>query len=292
MQIENRMVHGLWIGTSLSPVELLCIKSFQANGHEFHLWVYDAIETTLPENTVIEDASKIIPRENVFCYKYSNQFGHGKGSYAGFSDIFRYKLLYDYGGWWVDMDVVCLKPLDFEDPYVFRSHHDYALVGNVMKCEKKSEAMKICYDKASSTVNDRNSDWNLPIKILNETVTELGLTNYIKEISNPDSWLYVCKLLLRNINIPNHWAVLHLVNEEWRHHHIDKKSIPRKSKLGKLLKQYDLQEPSPLYKRVANVFRLFIIRFSFKQIVGIGIMIFWKTIRVFKKEKIKKKQII
>jgi len=288
LENHNKIVHGLWIGKTLSPIELLCIRSFIAHGHEFHLWVYDDIENSLPEGLILEDANLIIPKDQVFSYTNKNQFGHGKGSYAGFSDIFRYKLLYEYGGWWTDMDVVCLKPLNFEEDYVFRTHHDFALVGNVMKCEKKSEVMRICYEKASSSVNGRNSDWNLPIKILNETVTELGLTNYIKDLSNPDSWLFVRKLLLRNINIPNHWAVLHLVNEEWRHHRIDKKSIPRKSYLGKLLKQYDLLESSPLYKRMANILRLFIIRFSFKQIVGLGIMIFWKTIRVFKKEKIKR----
>jgi len=282
---DNKIVNGLWIGKSLSSIELLCIKSFLANGHDFYLWVYDQIETKLPEGTIVKDATEIILRENVFCYKNTNQYGHGKGSYAGFSDIFRYKLLYEKGGWWVDMDVVCLKPLDFYEPYVFRTHHEFAIVGNIMKCEKNSEVMRICYEKATRLVDENNRDWNLPIRVLNETVQELRLEHYIKEISNPDSWLYIRKLLLCKYLFPNHWYALHLVNEEWRHHRIDKKSIPRKSYLGKLLKQYDLLESSPLYKRTANILRLFIIRFSFKQIVGLGIMIFWKTIRVFKKEK-------
>ena len=282
---DNKIINGLWIGTSLSCIELLCIKSFLANGHAFYLWVYDRIETQLPEGAIIKDASEIISRENVFCYKNTNQYGHGKGSYAGFSDIFRYKLLYEKGGWWVDMDVVCLNPLDFDEPYVFRTHHEFAIVGNIMKCEKNSEVMRICYDKATRLVDENNRDWNLPIRVLNETVQELRLEHYIKEISNPDSWLYLRKLLFCKHKIPQHWFALHLINEEWRHHHINKKAIPKKSHLGIMLQDYELWERSPMHQRMANVLRLIIVRFSFKQVVGLGIKVFWKAVRLVKKEK-------
>jgi hypothetical protein len=133
MHEENKIVHGLWIGKHLSLVELLCLHSFLRQGHEFHLWTYDQLETPVPSGIFIEDASQIIASDEVFAYRNRNQFGHGKGSYAGFSDIFRYRLLYLKGGWWTDMDVVCLSPLDFREPYVFRTHHDFAAVGNIMK---------------------------------------------------------------------------------------------------------------------------------------------------------------
>jgi Glycosyltransferase sugar-binding region containing DXD motif len=42
-------------------------------------------------------------------------------SYAVFADFFRYKLLLEKGGWWVDLDAVCLKPFDFDAEYVFAS---------------------------------------------------------------------------------------------------------------------------------------------------------------------------
>jgi len=282
---NNTIVHALWIGKTLSSIELLCIKSFIAEGHEFHLWAYDLIDTPLPKGVILENASEIIPRENVFCYKNSNQYGHGKGSYAGFSDVFRYKLLYEYGGWWTDMDVVCLKHLDFNEPYVFRTHHDYPVVGNLMKCEKKSELMRLCFEKASKEVNANNRDWNLPIRILNETIVTLGLIQYVYEISNPDSWIFVRKLLFRRIKIPKNWYVIHLINEEWRHNKINKKAIPKNSYLGVILQKYGLWEYSPLNQRLANKIRLIIIRFSVKQLIGILIRIFWRTVRLVKKEK-------
>lgn len=196
---DNKIVNGLWIGKSLTAIELLCITSFIKNGHEFHLWAYDQIETLLPDGTVLEDASTIIPREQVFCYKYSNQFGHGKGSYAGFSDVFRYKLLYEHGGWWVDMDVTCLKSFDFEDPYVFRNHHDLPVVGNMMKCPRNSELMRLCYEQAREQVDENNTDWHKPIQILNDHIVKLGLAHHIKELSNHDKWNDVRKLLYKNI---------------------------------------------------------------------------------------------
>lgn len=229
LKSQNKNIHALWIGKKLAPTELLTIKSFQRNGHIFHLWAYDDIETEIPEGCVIHNAADIIPRDEVFCYNYSNQFGHGKGSYAGFSDIFRYKLLYEHGGWWTDMDVTCLKPLDFEDDYVFRTHHSLPLVGNVMKCPKASELMLKCYNEAKEKVTANNRDWHLPIQILVDNVRDLGLEKYIREFSNPDSWNLIRKLLRKNFSPPEHWYIIHWVNEEWRRNNIDKTYALKKS---------------------------------------------------------------
>jgi hypothetical protein len=237
---DNKTVNALWIGTSLSPPELLTISSFINNGHTFVLWAYDTISTTLPAGTVLKDANDIIPREKVFCYKHSNQFGHGKGSYAGFSDIFRYKLLYLYGGWWTDMDVTCLKPLDFEDEYVFRTHHSLPLVGNIMKCPKNSPLMKKCFDEAEAKVDENNCDWHLPIQILVDNVYFLGLKNYIKDFSNPDSWNLIRKMLLKNIAIPENWFIIHWVNEEWRRNKIDKSIFLKESLFFKFANQHNI----------------------------------------------------
>jgi len=229
MRTSNQNIHALWIGKKLAPTEQLTIKSFQRNGHIFHLWAYDDIETEIPEGCVIHNAADIIPRDEVFCYNYSNQFGHGKGSYAGFSDIFRYKLLYEHGGWWTDMDVTCLKPLDFEDDYVFRTHHSLPLVGNVMKCPKGSGLMLQCYQQAKEQVTAENRDWHLPIQILADNVKGLGLEKYIREFSNPDSWNLIRKLLRKNFSPPGHWYIIHWVNEEWRRNNIDKTYALKKS---------------------------------------------------------------
>jgi len=235
---NNTVVHSLWIGKTLSQLELLCIQSFLAHNHIFYLWVYETPETQLPEGIVLKDANKIIPHEKVFSYKKTNQFGHGKGSYAGFSDIFRYKLLYEYGGWWVDTDVILLKPFDFKDEYVFRVHHDFAVVGNMMKCPKGSELMKRCYEQASTEVDQDNINWNKPVQILNDNIKTLELQMYIRTISNHDKWYYIRKFLYKNMPIPPHWYAIHLINEEWRRNKIDKNVFYKNSTIGNLYERY------------------------------------------------------
>lgn len=240
MQQNDQVFHSLWIGNCLSRLELLCINSFLQNGHSFILWAYNSLENDIPEGCTVKNAGEIIPPENVFQYKHKNQFGHGKGSYAGFSDIFRYKLLYEYGGWWTDMDVTCLKPLDFEAPYVFRTHHDLKVVGNIMKCPPRSELMKRCYERAIAEVNADNWDWNKPIQILNNAIEELGLQRYIVEMSNRDSWNDVRKLISRNVTVPGHWYVIHWVNEEWRRNGISKEYAGRNSVLRSFYEKYQV----------------------------------------------------
>ncbi len=241
MDDSNLTVNAMWIGKSLSACELLTIKSFINNGHRFVLWAYDEIETPLPEGAVVKDASEIIPREKVFSYNHTNQFGHGKGSYAGFSDIFRYKLLYVYGGWWTDMDVTCLKPLDFKEDYVFRSHHSLPLVGNVMKCPRGSELMKMCYEEASEKVDADNRDWHLPIQILVDNVRAMGLESYVRKMSNEDSWNVVRKMLAGNVNVPNDWFVIHWVNEEWRRNRIGRETFLKSSLFAQLARRNGVQ---------------------------------------------------
>ncbi|HUI16242.1 MAG TPA: hypothetical protein VL244_01150 [Alphaproteobacteria bacterium] len=87
----------------MSPYQWLCMTSFLGHDHRFRLYAYDPV--SVPKGVEVRDAKTILPRERVFFYKQ----GPGTGSVAGFSNLFRYKLLRDLGGWWVDTDVVCLS---------------------------------------------------------------------------------------------------------------------------------------------------------------------------------------
>src|SRR2546423_1207898 len=109
----NKIIQGLWIGPELSVMEQLSIASFMRNGHEYHLYIYDEPKN-VPVGALIKDANEILPAASVFQYK---QYP----SYSGFSNFFRYKLLLERGGWWVDTDTICVKPFDFPELYVFFS---------------------------------------------------------------------------------------------------------------------------------------------------------------------------
>src|SRR5690625_7959918 len=107
---QDRVIQGLWIDGELSAMEELCIRSFLANGHEFHLYTYGDVPNA-PSGATVRDAREILPEDRIFRCE-GGVFG--KGSLTGFADIFRYQLLFDRVGWWVDMDVICLKPFPFE----------------------------------------------------------------------------------------------------------------------------------------------------------------------------------
>lgn len=106
MNYKKYPVQGLWVGTQLSPIESYCIKSYIKQGHDFHLYGYNDF-ATLPKGTILKDANSIIPENQIFRYKS----GPGKGSLAAFADLFRYHLLSEKGGWWTDMDFLCMNPL-------------------------------------------------------------------------------------------------------------------------------------------------------------------------------------
>ena len=55
---------------------------------------------------IIRDANKIINREEIF---YFANPATNEPNIAPFSDLFRFKLLHEIGGWWCDVDTICLS---------------------------------------------------------------------------------------------------------------------------------------------------------------------------------------
>lgn len=233
---DTNTFNALWIGNTLSAIELLTLQSFIDNNHRIKLWIYEPLLTPLPKGVILEDANKIIPKNKIFAYKNKNKYGHGQGSYAGFSDIFRYKLLYEYGGWWTDMDITCLQPIYTPNAYFFRAHHELKMVGNVMKCPKGSPLMRKCYEESLVAIDENNTDWHLPINILNENIVHFNLQHYIvSDISNHDQWEETQKLIWSEISINKKWWFIHWQNEEWRVKKIDKNDFYYRSTLAQLL---------------------------------------------------------
>ena len=114
--MDNTIIQSLWIGDRLSNNELLCLKSFLYQRHEFHLYAYKEI-VNLPDGIHLMDANEILPASSLFKDSFN--------TYASFADWFRIRLLFLKGGWWTDMDVVCVHPLEIEEEYCFSSEWNY-----------------------------------------------------------------------------------------------------------------------------------------------------------------------
>lgn len=214
---SNVVVHGLWIGSELSRLELLTLHSFVRFGHRFRLWTYDDLATPVPAGVELCDANEILPRGRIFRQAGDDvEVGLGKGSYGPFSDLFRYMLLWEHGGIWVDMDVTCLRPFDFKDAYLFRGHR-IGLVGNVIKVPARSELMKRTFEETDA-IADENVAWLTPNRILAKHVFQLGLERYIRsDFSNADQWVGGVAPFVEGFSeIPDDWYCIHWTNEAWR----------------------------------------------------------------------------
>jgi len=98
---QQTTVTGLWAGDSLPLLAALCIKSFLDHGHAFQLFTYRDYGN-IPVGTRVRDAREILPEECLFR-------DGARRSLAPFSDWFRMEWLAREGGFWVDMDVICLQ---------------------------------------------------------------------------------------------------------------------------------------------------------------------------------------
>lgn len=176
--MSNTVVRAFWLKGDLSRLEQLTIKSFTAQGHLFELYSYNPDDITLKTDGLrITDARSILPEERVFVYGGN---WHGTGSVAGFSDIFRTALLLQEGGWYVDMDVTCLRPLfDFHSPIVLRDYRPPGVPGircvaNIIKTPPTDPIMLRIFQRYTAEVTESNKVWMLPLQILSEEFKKAG----------------------------------------------------------------------------------------------------------------------
>jgi hypothetical protein len=108
---RKREVGTLWIGGALSWMEQLCLKSFVDQGQKITLFAYEDIPN-VPEGVVRRNGREILDTEDFVKYER-------KDSFALFADYFRIHMMHQCPGMiWVDTDVYCHRPMDFDDDYV------------------------------------------------------------------------------------------------------------------------------------------------------------------------------
>jgi hypothetical protein len=221
------IIQSLWIGPRLSTMERLSITSFLRNGHPFHLYAYQRIEE-VPDGAVVLDANEILPSSRIFKYT-------GYDTYSGFSNFFRYKLLREKGGWWVDTDTVCLKPFEFREPFVFASvmvpdgpdgSSIPAIAPGILKAPRASALMQSAWDFCDA-VNPSELTWGQSGPLLiRRLVPEFSLQQYVQspEAFCPLPWTQWELQLKPGISwtFGEETFAVHLWNELWRRAGADK----------------------------------------------------------------------
>jgi hypothetical protein len=238
-------IQALWIGESLSIMEQLSISSFLKNGHEYHLYVYDEVKN-IPRGTSLKDGNEIISSDRIFKYREHD-------SYSGFSNIFRYKLLLERGGYWADIDLVCLRKFDFVSDYVFAEEEitekTKRICGNIIKAPKGSEMMQFCLDSSLKKEPDRLAWGEIGPDLITAAVADFQLRSHVRSYLtfNPINWWHwqdflhddlrtLARIQWKLLRKPH---ALHLWNEMWRRNGADKnKPYPRNSLYERLKRKY------------------------------------------------------
>jgi hypothetical protein len=104
-----------------------------------------------------------------------------------------------------------------------------------MKCPKNSALMKNCYERAVKEVTRTNTDWHLPIRILNEEIEALKLMAYRKlGLFNLDMSHTVRPYLEKEYPFPVDWMGIHWINSS-------KFNYKRGSSFHKMLLKYNIK---------------------------------------------------
>ena len=212
------------------------MRSFLANGHEFHLYTYHGVGD-IPKGVVEKDANEIISHEKIFLVR---------NGYSSFSDFFRWKVVLDKGGWWADADTVCLRPWNLSDQYVFvgglgKPGSADCVSSGMFKAPAGSPIMKWGWEQCQK-MDPKTMTWGQAgPPLITEAVHTFGMmgklipaklffpvyyTNAIWDLTDPISPV-----------IPPEAYSVHMFNEMWRLGHVDKNARYTETSLYEQLKR-------------------------------------------------------
>lgn len=219
---SNNEIFTLWISekdNKLSDLAYLSLKSMVLVGHDVKLYTYSFL-TNVPEGVEVLDANSILDKSNIFKYRT------GFKSYSGFANWFRFKRMYEYGGTWLDLDILLIKNVNevVADEIAVCSEpgwHNYILPNNAfMRFPKGDELIKKMMEFAEdigSNARHAQTGPQLVKKMLNSDFYRYN--NYLKNfsINNLLGWYEIAKYskdsesLLFDVNIDEIFG-FHFVN--------------------------------------------------------------------------------
>ena len=124
-------LNSLWIGEQLGYLEKLTLASALSVGHLFIIYSYTAEKLRgVPNGVEVRDANEVVP------YQALAHYFEG-GSAALGTDFFRYAMQAKGLGAWVDLDLYFIRPIDFDDDYLFGWEHRTSINGAVLRLPRK-----------------------------------------------------------------------------------------------------------------------------------------------------------
>lgn len=236
-----------WAYGDLSKLEQLCIETFLRRGYVLNLWSYGAIGN-VPVGAKLRDARDLIPEENVFL--------NAKGSYASFSDIFRYAVVSELGGMWADADVAAVihaKELPEEAFLVSERVHQHVQINNNLifnPAPTRGDLINLARVYSRAYPHSRIAWSEIGPDLLTalaSIIPDHGYRIMPPDFANPvDSHECPLKLLDPSFEFDRPPAFVHLYNERWRMTGTDKNQLfPQGSVMDLLERNLPLKVRSP-----------------------------------------------
>lgn len=233
------LTHMFWAYGGFSRMEYMCAKSFIKNGYDLNIWTYGDCENFI-DGAQTKNAREIIDEKHVFL--------NSKGSYAGFSDLFRYMVLDQIGELYVDTDVFAIKhsrELPLKKFLVTERIRNggYKINGNVIYNPDPQNGNIINLAKNYSK-NFRGEDiqWGeIGPELLTFIVNSYSLHGFEifpPDFANPINWWECPSELLSSSGInrlTDDTYFVHFYNEMWRRNSYDKNKINSMSTLYEIL---------------------------------------------------------
>jgi len=240
-ELDKQVAKSLWIGDRLFPQHIISINSFIQNGFVYNLYVYDDVKN-VPSGVILCDANDIIPKEEIWYYNN----GFNKGSPSGFSNQFRFQILHEHGGLWVDTDVVLLNDFNFDKPYIFISERN--VNGDIHPTSSVifsswSPNGDIIWSDALDNISYRNKDRIIHGETGPELVTYLVNKYNLQEYVLPPNafcsiaWHETNKLI-DGTQLPDDVIGLHLFDSQSNLNNIDRQTYPYDSIIEQLKRKY------------------------------------------------------
>lgn len=219
------IVNGFWHGEQIDELSLFCINSWIKNGYEFHLWTFN--KDISVKNATIKDARVLTPSSSYFTYDR----GHSAGSPVAFSNYFRAVLLYELGGLYVDLDMLCIKPYNFTQEYVFckQQHSAYPLsigTGIIYTNRNKNRIFKEWRDSILEKRKNPITHGDLGPDLFTRLIVKNKLLHYTlsKEYFNPVDWEDPDKMFEKKLDTFG----IHLYCSQWKKEDYSKIGILKK----------------------------------------------------------------
>jgi hypothetical protein len=252
-EIVNKIIRGIWSGPTLTNIQKLCIQSYIDHGHEFHLYISEPT-SGVPEKTVVHQTSEISPVSDKQRFALTNHY----------CDYLRVLLIQKEGGWYVDLDTVCLRTFDFLEPYVFISENEWdwnmktsgepfvpsdVVTPLINNCIFKSPAQAVFLEKIIQRIHNMDTlhpkNWiAMGPALFREVVPEEHLQFYVKP---PVTFDALCPNdLLLFVSPDIHWNLsnsytLHLRTSGWVSNGLDaNKQYPENSLFEQLKRKHNI----------------------------------------------------